>query len=67
MNLWEFKAGFYDSARKLFPFNLILSKENTNLKNLLAKIDLVDGKILDVGTGPGTILAFLGKARTCLL
>jgi len=62
MNLWEFKAGFYDSARRLFPFNLILSKENTNLKNLLAKIDVDNGKILDVGTGPGTNLAFLGES-----
>ncbi|TDI99069.1 MAG: class I SAM-dependent methyltransferase [Caldithrix sp.] len=62
MNLWEFKAGFYDSARRLFPFNLILAKESKNLKNLLAKIDLVDGKILDVGTGPGTSFAFLGKS-----
>jgi len=62
MNLWEFKAGFYDSARKVFPFNLILSKENTNLKNLLSKIDVDNGKILDVGTGPGTNFAFLGES-----
>ncbi|MCH8022018.1 class I SAM-dependent methyltransferase [candidate division KSB1 bacterium] len=62
MNLWEFKAGFYDSARRLFPFNLILSKESANLKNLLSKIDVGDGKILDVGTGTGTSLAFWGES-----
>jgi len=62
MNLWEFKAGFYDSTRKLFPFNLILAKENANLKHLLAKIDLADGNILDVGTGTGTSLAFWGES-----
>jgi len=62
MNLWEFKAGFYDSARKLFPFNLILAKESANLKNLLSKIDVDDGKILDVGTGPGTNLAFMRES-----
>ncbi len=61
MNLWEFKAGFYDSARRLFPFNRILSKESSNLKNLLSKIDADDGKILDVGTGPGTSLSFFGE------
>ena len=62
MNLWEFKAGFYDSARRLFPFNLILSKESANLKNLLSKIDVDHGKILDVGTGTGTSLAFWGES-----
>ena len=62
MKLWEFKAGFYDSARKLLPFNLILSKESANLKNLLSKIDVGDGKILDVGTGTGTSLAFWGES-----
>ncbi|MCH8871312.1 class I SAM-dependent methyltransferase [candidate division KSB1 bacterium] len=62
MNLWEFKAGFYDSARRLFPFNLILLKESANLKNLLSKIDVGDGKILDVGTGTGTSLAFWGES-----
>ncbi len=62
MNLWKFKAGFYDSARRLFPFNLILSKESANLKNLLSKIDVDHGKILDVGTGTGTSLAFWGES-----
>ncbi len=62
MNLWEFKAGFYDSARRLFPFNRILAKESANLKNLLSKIDVDHGKILDVGTGTGTSLAFWGES-----
>ncbi len=64
MNLWDFKAGFYDSVRKIFPFNIILEKESANLKSLLTKIDdLVDGKILDVGAGSGTSFALAKSAQ----
>ncbi|MFQ6114064.1 MAG: class I SAM-dependent methyltransferase, partial [bacterium] len=46
----------YDSGRRLFPFNLILAKEIENLKELISKIHLNDQKILDVGTGTGSVL-----------
>ena len=62
MNLWGFKARFYDSARKIFPFNVILTKESANIKNLLSKIDLNDGRILDVGTGCGASVTFFGES-----
>lgn len=56
MNLWDWKANFYDLSRNLFPFSLILTKETENLKELILQIRFKDGKILDVGTGTGTVL-----------
>ncbi|MFQ5865386.1 MAG: class I SAM-dependent methyltransferase [bacterium] len=56
MNLWDWKAIFYDSRRKIFPFSLILRSEIENLEELISKIHLNDKKILDVGTGTGSVL-----------
>ncbi|MFQ5706668.1 MAG: class I SAM-dependent methyltransferase [bacterium] len=65
MNLWDWKAEFYDSSRKIFPFNQILFKEVENLKRLLSYITLNGMAVLDVGTGPGTNLHLLQKSA-CL-
>lgn len=56
MSLWDWKAKLYDKSRKCFPFNLILAKEVENVRNLISEIHLNQKKILDVGTGTGTML-----------
>lgn len=56
MNLWNFKASFYQQTRQLFPFNLILAKERKNLKELLSNLNCRQHKILDVGAGAGSTL-----------
>jgi ubiquinone/menaquinone biosynthesis C-methylase UbiE len=64
MNLWDYKAKAYDSGRRLFPFNLILEKEIKNLTELLSKIHLNERKILDLGTGTGSVLCLFPKSSS---
>ena len=56
MNLWDWKARFYDESRRIFPFNLILAKEVRNLKELLSQVNRDKEWVLDLGTGPGFVL-----------
>jgi len=59
MFFWDLKARVYESARRVFPFNLILKREIDNIRTLINCIEL-DGKpMLDVGTGTGEVLRLL--------
>lgn len=59
MSLWDVKAAGYESARRLFPFNLVLKQESDNVRELLQSTE-PDGKaILDAGTGTGETLSLL--------
>jgi len=56
MNLWNFKASFYQSFRIFWPIRWIFHGELENLKNLIQKISLPK-LILDIGTGCGSTLS----------
>ncbi len=53
MNLWNLRASLYNLFRKPWPLNFILNKETLNIRELLAGVNLDDGKALDVGCGVG--------------
>lgn len=61
MALWDLKASFYESARRLFPFNLVLKQEQDNLGALLRKTRLDGKSVLDMGTGTGETLRLLPR------
>lgn len=56
MNLWDWKAKNYDFFRNRFPFNLLVLREIKNIKALLSAAKLSQYRILDVGTGTGSVL-----------
>lgn len=64
--LWHVKANLYRSARKCFPFNLILKGENEKLKSLLKSVDTQKKIVLDLGTGTGNVLQFFNDANVVL-
>ncbi|MFQ5674950.1 MAG: class I SAM-dependent methyltransferase [bacterium] len=66
MTLWDLKAPVYQTARKIFPFNLILAKEVENLRKLLAALDGTGATILDLGTGSGATLDLFPTSATVI-
>lgn len=65
-SLWNLNAKLYRSVRTGFPFNLILNGENRNLKLLLRSIEIKGKRVVDLGTGTGNVLYYLGDADPCL-
>jgi ubiquinone/menaquinone biosynthesis C-methylase UbiE len=59
MNLWDWKSRFYVVGRSLFPFNLILNKEDDTLRSLISQINVDGRRSLDAGTGTGKSLQLL--------
>ncbi|UCE04460.1 MAG: class I SAM-dependent methyltransferase [bacterium] len=57
--LWNLKAKFYLTIRKIIPFNLILKSENRNIEILLRSFNIKGKKVIDLGTGTGNILRYL--------
>lgn len=51
--IWDLRAALYTRFRKLFPFGLILKKENRVLRELIAQIPYKEAMVVDVGTGTG--------------
>ncbi len=62
MTLWDWKSTFYHYRQTVFPFSLILKREIRNIEDLMAKCNLNGAPVLDVATGPGTMLEVLPAA-----
>jgi len=60
-NLWDVKSTLYRWFRNKFPFRQILNQENINLEALLDSVKLESKKIIDIGTGTGNVLQYLGN------
>ncbi len=62
-NFWNVTSKLYQWFRNKFPFRQILNAENKNLEALLNQISVAGKKVIDIGTGTGNVLPFLGKAE----
>ena len=56
------KKKLFELFREIFPFQLILKKENENLVDLLEKINISNKYVLDLGVGIGNVIQFLKPA-----
>ena len=59
---WGLKAQLYRIFRSWFPFNIILKRENQNLKLLLQSFETKGKKVIDLGSGTGNVLQFFQDA-----
>ncbi len=62
MNLWNIKAYIY-SLRTSPLFAWVLNAEKNNLRELVWKVDNIQGMILDIGTGTGHTLDILPDSK----
>ncbi len=56
---WDYRAHFYDCARKVFPINFIFKIEMQNLGILLRRIPKKNATVLDVASGTGATIPLL--------
>jgi ubiquinone/menaquinone biosynthesis C-methylase UbiE len=56
---WNLKTGYYKLLRSIFPFKIILNKENNNLVALIKQVETENKIMLDLGVGTGNVLNFL--------
>ena len=60
MKIWNIKARF-SNIRWLWPFCLIIEKENANLLDLLTKLNLSKKVVIDIGCGTGNVLQLFSE------
>lgn len=58
--LWNLKANLYRNFRNKFPFRYFLQQENKSLLSLLNKVPSNFQTVIDLGTGEGNSLQFIG-------
>lgn len=59
---WKIKRALFEIFREIFPFQIILKKENENLIYLLEQINISGKYVLDLGVGIGNVIQFLTPA-----
>ncbi len=58
-DLWALKAFFYDQIREYWPLNNILKLELANIQKVLMRAGSIQGPVLDLGCGTGTLRRIL--------
>ncbi|MBD3384328.1 methyltransferase domain-containing protein [candidate division KSB1 bacterium] len=61
IDIWGLKACFYDQIREYWPLNRILKLELANIQKVLGQAVSIEGPVLDLGCGTGTLSRILSS------